>query len=102
MSRWFDPSAALAELGSEAGGRAKRAKCANPQPAFSTFSTISTAGGLSPDILDAFEECAAIREHDGGQDRETAEREAAAELGGDVVDFRQAARRLVDGRGVKE
>lgn len=46
------------------------------------------------DTVGEWEERSAIREFDGGQDRETAEREAAAELDGDVVNFRAAARRL--------
>ena len=48
----------------------------------------------SSGALDQWVERAAIREFDGGQDRQTAEREAAAELGGDVVGFRAAAQRL--------
>ena len=94
MAKWFDPSAALAELGEGAGGRAKRANRANREGRFSTISTISTGGAPSPDILDAWEERSAIREFDGGQDRETAERAAAAELGANVVDLREAAARL--------
>ena len=42
MARWLDPSATLAEFGSEAEERAKRARRANRQRGLSTISTIST------------------------------------------------------------
>ena len=71
----------------QGGTAAKPANPAKERPIVSSFSGFSRAAppksqtGPTPELVEAFNERAAIREYEGGQDRLTAEREAARELG---------------------
>lgn len=113
MSIAFDPWRELHDIREQADPHATVAKVATrAEPTPETVARIAgVAGhpepherppalpvaGVAAGTVDEWEERAAIREHDAGQGREEAERAAAADLGGDVVDFRAAARWLREG-----
>jgi len=78
----FDAAALLAEI------RAKRAKAAKRDEDVSHFSRFSTGASVE---IGAFEEAAAIAQHDGGLDHDQAEDQAGRDQGyADAVSFREA------------
>jgi len=80
---------------------AKHPALVPPGGVLSVKSVLSEGGRMQPaagasalaDLVDAWEERAAIRQYDGGQAREDAEKGAAVELGLDVETIRVDARR---------
>lgn len=94
MTFSFDPQAALAETRSRTADHATVATPATEaRPNRESVASVATMAAPAVDF-DAWEERAAIREHDGGQSRRDAEQAVAREQGFDtVVDMMGAARR---------